>query len=147
MTSDLAFERADPADEAAIIALLRACSLPTEDLTAGLPHFFVAKSGSSLVGCVGLELFGANALFRSLAVMPAWRGRGVSVQLWQRARQEAIGRGAEQIFLLTTTAEPLFARWGFQRSARDAAPAGIRESREFTGLCPSTAVFMRIAAR
>jgi amino-acid N-acetyltransferase len=63
------------------------------------------------------------------------------------ARRDAIDAGAEDIFLFTTTAEPLFLGWGFERSLPDAAPVEIRASREFSSLCPSSAAFMRIAAR
>lgn len=145
--ANVVYQRAGPADEPEIIQLLRSCGLPTEDLAAGLPHFFVAKSGGALIGCVGLELFGSSALFRSLAVNPSWRGRGLSGELWQLARREAIEAGVENIFLLTTTAEALFTKWGFVRTSRDTAPLRIQKSREFASLCPSSAAFMRIAAR
>jgi amino-acid N-acetyltransferase len=50
--------------------------------------------------------------------------------------------GVRELFLLTTTAEPIFARWGFRRVDRAEAPPAIRESREFASLCPASAVFM-----
>jgi hypothetical protein len=32
---------------------------------------------------------------------------------------------------------------GYQRADRDAAPAAIRSTSEFTSLCPASAVFLR----
>jgi protein-tyrosine-phosphatase len=46
------------------------------------------------------------------------------------------------LYLLTTTAEPFFAKHGYARAAREAAPAAIRATREFSGICPSSSAFM-----
>ena len=53
-------------------------------------------------------------------------------------------RGIRRLYLLTTTPEKLFARWGFQRVERDAVPDAIRGTAEFTSLCPITAVVMAL---
>ncbi len=144
---EISCERAVPADRHAIVELLRACALPVEDLPEVLPTFFVARRSEDLVGTVGLETFGDIALLRSLAVAEAWRGRGVARRLWERARECAVMSGAREVFLLTTTAEPIFACWGFARAPRDSAPAPIRNTPEFSSLCPSSAAFMRMALR
>jgi N-acetylglutamate synthase-like GNAT family acetyltransferase len=63
------------------------------------------------------------------------------------ARQQASRRGVASLYLLTTTAEPLFARWGFRRIERDAAPAAVRATKQFASLCPSSAVMMALALK
>jgi amino-acid N-acetyltransferase len=143
-TGAVLYRRAEPGDWQALVALLRACQLPTDDLAAALPHFFVANADGELIGSAGLEISGAHALFRSLAVVPAWRGRGLSRRLWERARAEALEAGVRRVFLLTTTAEPLFAKWGFARTPRETAPEDIRAAPEFTTLCSSSAAFMSL---
>jgi N-acetylglutamate synthase-like GNAT family acetyltransferase len=131
-------------------ALLGACGLPSADLRAAdLAGFFVCRgAGARVVGSVGIQMLGdAGAglgLLRSLAVVPELRGRRVAHELWARGRAEARRRGARQLYLLTTTAEALFARWGFRRVDRDAAPAPVRDSAEFASLCPSSAVVMSL---
>jgi amino-acid N-acetyltransferase len=136
---------ASPDMRAAIVALLDACALPTEDLsTHPLEHFFVAHAHGALVGVLGLEPFDGIALMRSLAVAPTWRGRGVAHELWRRARAHALALGVHDVLLLTTTAEPLFARWGFQRIARDQAPEAVRGTSEYGGLCPVSAALMHL---
>ncbi|HWX33859.1 MAG TPA: hypothetical protein VNZ53_41320 [Steroidobacteraceae bacterium] len=51
------------------VALLEAQGLPVSDITAGhLEHFFFAGSDGAPTGLVGLEIYGTDALLRSLVV-------------------------------------------------------------------------------
>src|SRR5689334_13735813 len=127
----------------AAVALLAAARLPTEDLTERhCEHFFYAGSDASPEGLVGLELFGDVALLRSLVVTDARRGGGAGSKLLSHAEAHARAQGVRRIFLLTTTAEEFFARRGYARAARDAAPPSIRATREFSGICPASSAFM-----
>jgi amino-acid N-acetyltransferase len=47
-----------------------------------------------------------------------------------------------EVYLLTTTAHAYFPRFGFTRVARDEVAPAVRESEEFRGACPDTAVAM-----
>jgi len=47
------------------------------------------------------------------------------------------------IYLLTTTAEQYFPKFGFERIARSDVPPGVQTSIEFTAACPSSATVMR----
>jgi mannose-6-phosphate isomerase-like protein (cupin superfamily) len=58
------------------------------------------------------------------------------------AESHARNLGVRRLYLLTTTAEAYFAKRGFERCAREAAPAAIRQTREFRSLCPDTAACM-----
>jgi N-acetylglutamate synthase-like GNAT family acetyltransferase len=134
----------------AVVGLLQSCSLPVEDVPAGLEHFFIAAAGDLLVGTVGIEVLGDSAgiaLFRSLAVAPEWRGRGVARCLFEEARQEAQRLGVHELFLLTTTAEAVFAHWGFLRIPRDKVPGAVRATPEYRTLCPGSAVVMHLDVR
>lgn len=140
---DLTFTPAAAADLPAVRALLERCALPADDLRqAHLDRFIVCRAGGAVVGAVGLEVAGNVGLLRSLAVAPEWRGRRVAHNLWRRISGEARGLGLHCLYLLTTTAGPLFARWGFAPIARDAVPDSIRATAEFASLCPSTAAVM-----
>ena len=141
------YQPALAAQRPAVVELLRSCALPVDDLAADLGHFFVAMAGDRLVGTVGIEILGDQrdiALLRSLAVEPPWRGRGVARRLFEEARREARRLGAREIFLLTTTAEAIFAHWGFQGIPRDSAPAAVRATPEYRSLCPGSAVVMHL---
>ena len=47
------------------------------------------------------------------------------------------------MYLLTTTAEGWFPRFGFERIAREEVSEAVRGSVEFGGACPATAAVMR----
>jgi amino-acid N-acetyltransferase len=51
--------------------------------------------------------------------------------------------GAVTVFLLTTTAERFFPRFGFEPIARDEVPASVLASVEFQSACPESAIVMR----
>jgi amino-acid N-acetyltransferase len=132
-----------PQDTEAVARLLAACALPTDDLTpAHLRHFWGYRDGDALVGVVGLEMYDRAALLRSLAVAPSHRGRGLGQDLVRRVEAYAEGQGVEEVYLLTTTAASFFGSRGYEVVPRDAAPASIRQTTEFTEMCPSQAVCM-----
>ena len=141
--SNVRIDPALPGDLEAIRALLASLQLPASDVGAGSQRFVIARDGGDVVGCAGLEPYGRAALLRSLAVTPARQGERIGQALYERILEEARAVGAEELYLLTTTAERLFARLGFERVAREAVPADVRASAEFASLCPATAVCMR----
>jgi amino-acid N-acetyltransferase len=131
-------------DLSAILALLKESSLPTAGLgDQALTDFIVAERGGRLVGVVGLEIYRESALLRSAAVEPSWRGTGIGRALVERALDLSRKRGIRDVFLLTTTAEDYFPRFGFCCVTRDSVPAAVRGSAEFQGACPDSAVVMR----
>jgi amino-acid N-acetyltransferase len=93
------------------------------------------------VGCIGIELEGP--LLRSLAVDPESRGKGIANGLCARLLQHAERQGIQEIYLLTDSAARFFEKIGFHKVARDDAPESIRKHKQFTTLCPSSAVVMR----
>ena len=118
-------------------------SFPAAGVAPELSHFFVADLGGTLVGAAGLELYEASALLRSVVVEDSWRGTGVGRSLIDRALEEARRRGVDDVFLLTTTAEHYFPRFGFACVSRESVAEDVKTSVEFQGACPSSAVVMR----
>lgn len=107
-----------------------------------MDNFFGCGAAEAPQGVVGVELHGADALLRSLAVAPAARGRGCGGALVKRAERHASEQGARRIYLLTTTAADFFAQLGYKRMDRDEAPESIRATSEFSTLCPVSSVLM-----
>lgn len=135
---------------AAVKALLTAAELPTADLRAEhFEHFLACGPQDSPDAVDGLELYGEVALLRSLVVAAATRGKGHGTRLVAAAEAYAGQRGVQDIYLLTTTAEAFFHQLGYVTSARAEAPAAIRQTAEFSSLCPANSAFMgkRIGAR
>ena len=131
---------ARPEEFEAITDLLNAAELPVEDLSvATLDAFLVAADGDVCIGVVGLEICGASALLRSLAVKQRHRSRGLGTRLIQAIETEARARGITALYLLTTTASTFFERLGYTALCRTSVPPSIAVTSEFSSLCPDTA--------
>jgi amino-acid N-acetyltransferase len=122
--------------------LLTASQLPLTGVREALGDFLVAEANGDIVGVAGLELCCDDALLRSVAVAPEWRSKGLGRALVTRAVAEAEARGIRALYLLTTTAEQYFPRLGFRAIARDAVPAEVKATEEFTTACPASATVM-----
>ncbi len=143
-TACVELRRGTADDLPAVLTLLQRNGLPTEGVTAdALPDFVIAEEKRRVVGVAGLEVYRESALLRSAAVEEGWRGSGVGRALIDRTLDLAKERGIHDVFLLTTTAEHYFPRFGFACVSRDSIPAVVQVSAEFQGACPATATAMR----
>ncbi len=134
---------ASAADLDAVKALLDAAHLPLDGLEEQFGDCYaVAVSSGGIVGVEGIEVYERSGLLRSAVVHPDWRGRGLGDVLTRDRLAWARQSGLDRVYLLTTTAESYFPRFGFTRVDRAEAPPEIRESREFAGACPETATLM-----
>ncbi len=133
---------AGPADLAQVLALLARAGLPTAGVPPALTGFLVAESAGRLVGVVGLEVYGRAALLRSAVVAPDARSIGVGAGLVKGLLDQARTEGIRDVYLLTTTADAWFPRFGFARISRDAVPSALHASEELRGACPDSAVVM-----
>jgi amino-acid N-acetyltransferase len=134
---------AEPNDREGVERLLVDAGLPLDGVRDHFGCFFVVDDGGQIIGAAGLELYGQHALLRSVVVATGTKGTGLGTLLTRRVMDEAVARGARGIYLLTTTAEDFFPRFGFVRITRDDVPEAIRVSREFQGACPASATVMR----
>jgi amino-acid N-acetyltransferase len=71
------------------------------------------------------------------------RGTGLGNRLTAAAIEDARRRALPALYLLTTTAERFFPRFGFERISRDDVPASVQASIEFREACPASALVMR----
>jgi amino-acid N-acetyltransferase len=133
-----------PSDLPRVFALLTENKLPLDGVDACLDCFVVAEHEGALVGVAATERCGEGqyALLRSVAVADAWKGKGLGRALVTRAIADAEARGAQALYLLTTTAEHYFPSFGFRQTARSAVPAAVQANVEFASACPASAVVM-----
>jgi amino-acid N-acetyltransferase len=132
------------ADLSAVTDLLTRAGLPTAGVLAeALANFVIAENEGTPVGVAGLEIYRDSALLRSVAVAEEWRRAGVGRALIDRALDLTRERGIHDVYLLTTTAEHYFPRFGFVCVDRGSVPQALQGSAEFQGACPSSAVVMR----
>ena len=129
--------------ESTVRRLLEEADLPTSDITPQmLETFFACESEGKVVGIVGLELKGSVGLLRSLVVSSHNRSKGLGATLLGHAEDVARDSGVGRLYLLTTTAEDYFKKWGYEAAQRETAPPQIRESSEFSEICPASSAFM-----
>lgn len=129
--------------DSAAEALLNSCHLPISDLSASSEVLLFGHAPAGLLsGMVGLEIYGADALLRSLAVTESNRSAGLGAALVASAERHAAARGVNAVYLLTTTADMFFERRGYTRVSRAEAPAAIASTSQFSALCPSSSAFM-----
>lgn len=126
-----------------IRALLERLQLPLAGVDEHLPTMLVAREGEQIVGTAALELYADGALLRSVAVEPRWQGNQLGHQLTDAALRLATTFGANAVFLLTTTAERFFPKFGFEQIEREQVPPSVRASVEFQSACPASAIVMR----
>jgi amino-acid N-acetyltransferase len=134
---------AQPVDRDGIEALLEREHLPLAGLHEYPQQMFVARAGNRVIGCASLELYGDAALLRSVAVDGTCRTSGIASELTRVALLCAERQGVIAVYLLTTTAERFFVRFGFETIDRASVPAAVRMSAEFAHACPSSASVMR----
>lgn len=139
---------ATKSDIPAIDSLLLASQLPTGGAKESVANFCVAEDKGKLVGVGGLENCGGNVgLLRSFAVLPEYRNQGIAKQLYEQVIAHARQSGISNLYLLTTTTQDYFVRFGFAAIARSKAPEAIRNTQQFRELCPDSAVLMSLSAK
>lgn len=137
-------EPAKPHDLGRVLELLRQEKLPDVGVVEQFAHFLVVRDDAVVIGVCGIEVHGEQGLLRSVAVDPSFREGGVGDCLVRGALELASGKlHLKALFLLTTTAQRYFERYGFHPVAREEAPLEIKGSWELKTGCPETAVLMK----
>ncbi len=127
---------------------LESAHLPTDDLIEPGRQFFRFTENDRLIGFVGWEINSDhNVLLRSLVIMPSERGKGAgkAIVVWALTRLAELDM--ENVFILTTTAEAFTIKLGFVRCDRQAVPQTIRQSQQYSALCPASTVALRQTLR
>jgi amino-acid N-acetyltransferase len=125
-----------------LAATLHEARLPHADLAGADKRFFCASVDGAIVGYVGLEIYGTDALLRSAVVFRAARGNGYGRQMVDALLEIAFEVGVQRVWLLTETATGFFEKAGFVRAPRSLAPPAIAATEEFAAICPGSAAFM-----
>lgn len=125
-----------------LAASLIKAGLPAEDLTAPTPLFWRFEHADGPVGFGGLEIFGDQALLRSVVTLPPVRNTGIGGAIVAALEMEARIRGARAVWLLTDTAVDFFVRLGYRKYQRADAPKALQETAQFRRLCPAAATAM-----
>ncbi|KAA3617783.1 MAG: GNAT family N-acetyltransferase [Calditrichaeota bacterium] len=136
-------QKADKSDIPEIKKLLKDNDLPVADLTNEI-DFYIIKENSQVIAAGGLEHAGDYAILRSVVINDIYKGKGLGNDLTRLLIEKAKEENYTALFLLTMTAENYFPRFGFTRIARESAPDSIKNSSEFTTVCPDSAIVMKL---
>ncbi len=135
-----AFQELDKSDWAAALELLKISRLPTSDLEAAPVRLYGIFHAEKLTAVSGLEIYGTEAILRSVAIQPAYRSSGLGAALLAATEAKARELQLTDLYLLTITAEKFFRKNNYLTFERSDCSERIRQSDEFSNICPSIAV-------
>lgn len=119
--------------------LLQSVGLPDSDLETSPVHFFGIRKKNEIIATGALEIYGKNAVLRSVAIKQNFQKSGFGKQIVKFLEKKAAEQGVEKLFLLTTTSESFFVKLNFQSIKREMCPDEIKSNAQFKDICPSTA--------
>jgi len=123
--------------------LLKASKLDSSDLNQSNIRLFCLKENDKLIGVGGLEVVGSVALLRSVAVDTAYQKQGLGALLVSQIEKAAKELGLSALYLLTNTAADFFKAQNYQVIHRDNFAEPLKQTAQFAGLCPVSAVCMK----
>jgi amino-acid N-acetyltransferase len=126
----------------ATLALLRENDLPVSDLDETKTLFACLNNGD-VVGTGGLESFRDCALLRSISIKKDLQKKGLGKFIVGELEKLATQGGVNCLYLLTTTAKDFFTKEGYETVDREEVPIEIKNTTEFSSICPSSATVMR----
>ena len=141
----LVFEDASMQDVPAIEALLVQANLSIVGVRRHIAHFRLGKIDGRIVAVGGLEIYGEQALLRSIAVDAEQRNKAFGKQIVRDVCLSAQRLGIRDLYLKTVSASPFFAGLGFQALAYEQVPDSLKKSSQFRGACPASATVMHCA--
>ena len=139
---DLIIQQATEKDLDVIKKLLDDNNLPTTDIHQDNIQFFIGFIDDKIMSVIGLEKYNNVGLLRSLAVNDLFKNQQVGTRLIRHIFDLCASEHIDKIYLLTTTAEKYFVKFGFTKIERIEAHDILKQTREFKDICPVSAVLM-----
>jgi len=115
-----------------LAAALTRAGLPTDDIQSDGPMFWRFENEDVPVGFGGLQVFGDQALLRSVVTLPPVRKRGIGSAIVTVLETEARAFNCRVMWAVTASAASFFTQLGYRACERDEAPDAVRGSGEFT---------------
>lgn len=140
----LNIRKANTNEYRAITHLLASHKLPTSDINESNVELFVGLIDENIVATIGIEKHHSLGLLRSLCVKEDFKNQKLGDAMLSYILKLCAQENRETLYLLTTTAERYFEKYGFEKVARENVPEAIQQTREFQGICPLTAVVMNL---
>jgi len=141
----VSIRRATKNDLPGIESLLRSGELPTLGVAEHVGTFLIAEEKGTLVGAIGLEVYGDTGLLRSAVVDIPHRNSGVGSLLYESLLSMARSFEVRKLVLLTNTAEEYFGKKGFRLVDRSSVTGPVTRSVEFGDACPEHSAIMEMS--
>lgn len=125
-----------------VMTLLKEQKLPVSDITENT-LLYVLRDGETVIGTAGLDIFNGCTLLRSIGILKDFRGKGYGELLNSKIEQAAKEKGINCLYLVTDSAGDFFSKQGYFAIDRNTAPEGIKQTDQFSSLCPSSALVMK----
>ena len=140
----MSYRKATVADLVSIEGMLKDNNLPYIDCIDHIDNFIIKENNRKVIGLGGIEIYGSNALIRSIVVTKNQRGKGIAKDIFKIIKENACSLGVNKIYLLTETAMDYFEKLNFTKVNRTEVPESIMNTKQFKTLCPSSAIVMRL---
>lgn len=132
-----------PEEFDSVFDILAESKLDYSDLKQPNIRLFRLIENELTIAVGGLEIYGDQALLRSVAVKSELQGKGLGKKIVTKIEDVARQSEIRSLFLLTTTASNFFASIGYQKIDRDDFAEPLKQTAQFAGLCPASAVCMK----
>jgi len=125
-----------------IVSILSSNNLPSGDCQNNIKNFQVVELEDIIIAVGCLEKYATTGFLRSIAVSSMHRGCGYGYAIFNSLMKNANQSGISSVFLLTETAEQYFTNLGFTVVERENAPDIVKQTNQYRGLCPDSALVM-----
>ena len=129
-----------PEEFESVFGLLAEAKLDFSDLKQPNIRLFRFEENEVMIGVAALEIISGEALLRSVAVKPELQGKGFGKAIVGKMEEIARQSGIKALNLLTNTAADFFKTNGFQVIQRPDFAESLKQTTQFAGLCPGSAV-------
>ncbi|MFK5856434.1 MAG: arsenic resistance N-acetyltransferase ArsN2 [Bacteroidota bacterium] len=118
-------------------------NLPVNDIDKIAVQLFVVKAKNKIIGVIGIENYSTIGLLRSLAVSDNYKNLKIGAELVDYIIGYCSTNKMQELYLLTTTAEKYFVKFGFNIMERENIPDLIKKTSQFADICPASAIIMK----
>lgn len=140
----VAFRVATAADAARVAELLGETGVHSVGVGPGISAFVIADSPAGPIATIALEIFGGDALIGSVCVHPSWRAQGVGTALVEHVLTEAAMEAVDSVYVLSSSVDRFFARFGFVRISWSEMPFTITRALSQRGAAVPGATAMHL---
>jgi len=145
INEQLTFEEISNEDINNAKRLLKENDLCYNDIPKENLDIFKVLEGNVIVGYLGLEHYGSDAVLRAVVIKDNFRGLNLGRTMTLLGIDAAKDMGIKSLYLLTLTAKDFFSKLGFKVMARKDVPEKVGKSEEFLNFCPDTAICMMLS--